>query len=143
MGLSGWAVFSSCADLDHCLSIRADLYWIIQRCYAALLGSPPPQKATLPSSEDLRYGCTHCSEVARPGGQCAGAVSPACAQYQTCAKVPKRFEILGSLSPRSGTLMDLGPCTSFLPWDSGNPGPQNCVMPQDPGNPGPQDFDMQ
>ena len=27
---------------------------------------------------------------------------------QTCAKVPKRFEILGSLSPRSGTLMDLG-----------------------------------
>ena len=22
MGLSGWAVFSSCADLDHCLSIR-------------------------------------------------------------------------------------------------------------------------
>ena len=62
---------------------------------------------------------------------------------QTCAKVPKRFEILGSLSPRSGTLMDLGPCTSFLPWDSGNPGPQNCVMPQDPGNPGPQDFDMQ
>ena len=63
--------------------------------------------------------------------------------YQTCAKVPKRFEILGSLSPRSGTLMDLGPCTSFLPWDSGNPGPQNCVMPQDPGNPGPQDFDMQ
>ena len=62
---------------------------------------------------------------------------------QTCAKVPKRFEILGSLSPRSGTLMDLGPCTSFLPWDSGNPGPQNCVMPQDPGNPGPEDFDMQ
>ena len=62
---------------------------------------------------------------------------------QTCAKVPKRFQILGSLSPRSGTLMDLGPCTSFLPWDSGNPGPQNCVMPQDPGNPGPQDFDMQ
>ena len=42
---------------------------------------------------------------------------------QTCAKVPKRFEILGSLSPRSETLMDLGPCTSFLPWDSGNPGP--------------------
>ena len=65
------------------------------------------------------------------------------AANQTCAKVPKRFEILGSLSPRSGTLMDLGPCTSFLPWDSGNPGPQNCVMPQDPGNPGPQDFDMQ
>ena len=63
--------------------------------------------------------------------------------YQTCAKVPKRSEILGSLSPRSGTLMDLGPCTSFLSWDSGNPGPQNCDMPQDPGNPGPQDFDMQ
>ena len=62
---------------------------------------------------------------------------------QTCAKVPKRFEILGLLSPRSGTLMDLGPCTSFLPWDSGNPGPRNCVMPQDPGNPGPQDFDIQ
>ena len=63
--------------------------------------------------------------------------------HQTCAKVPKRFKILGSLSPRSGTLMDLGPCSSFLPWDSGNPGPQNCVMPQDPGNPGPQYFDMQ
>ena len=63
--------------------------------------------------------------------------------YQTCAKVPKRFEILGSLSPRSGTLMDLGPCTSFLPWDSGNPGPQNSVMPQYHGNPGPQDLDMQ
>ena len=47
---------------------------------------------------------------------------------QTCAKVPKRFEILGSLSPRSGTLMDLGPCTSFLPWDSGNPGPQDFDM---------------
>ena len=31
---------------------------------------------------------------------------------------------------------DLGPCTSFLSWDSGNPGPQNCDMPQDPGNPG-------
>ena len=61
--------------------------------------------------------------------------------WQTCAKVPKRFEILGSLSPRSETLMDLGPCTSFLPWDSRNPGPQNCVMPQDPGNPGPQNFD--
>ena len=59
---------------------------------------------------------------------------------QTCAKVPKRFEILGSPSPRSGTLMDLGPCTSFLPWDSGNPGPQNCVMPQDPENPGPQNL---
>ena len=44
---------------------------------------------------------------------------------QTCAKVPKRFEFLGSLSPRSETLMDLGPCTSFLSWDSGNPGPQN------------------
>ena len=39
--------------------------------------------------------------------------------------------------------MDLEPCTSFLPWDSGNPGPQNCVMPQDPGNPGPQEFDVQ
>ena len=39
--------------------------------------------------------------------------------------------------------MDLGPCTSFLSWDSGNPGPQNCDMPQDPGNPGPQDFNMQ
>ena len=63
--------------------------------------------------------------------------------YQTCAEVPKRFEILGSLSPRSGTLMDLGPCTSFLLWDSGNPGSQNCVMSQDPGNPGPQDSDMQ
>ena len=60
---------------------------------------------------------------------------------QTCAKVPKRFEFLGSLSPRSETLMDLGPCTSFLSWDSGNPGPQNCVMPQDPGNTGPQNFD--
>ena len=60
---------------------------------------------------------------------------------QTCAKVPKRFEFLGSLSPRSETLMDLGPCTSFLSWDSGNPGTQNCVMPQDPGNPGPQNFD--
>ena len=59
---------------------------------------------------------------------------------QTCAKVPKRFEILGSLSPRSGsqtldsanpdsgTLMDLGPCASFLPWDSGNPGPQDFDM---------------
>ena len=64
-----------------------------------------------------------------------------CKEDQTCAKVPKRFEILGSLIPRSGTLMDLGPCTSFLPWDSGNPGHQNCVMPQDPGNPGPQKFD--
>ena len=62
-------------------------------------------------------------------------------RHQTCAKVPKRFEILGSLSPRSETLMDLGPCTSFLPWDSGNPGPQHCVIPQDPGNPGPQNFD--
>ena len=61
--------------------------------------------------------------------------------YQTCAKVPKRSEILGSLSPGSGTLMDLGPCTSFLSWDSGNPGPQNCDIPQDPGNPGPQNFD--
>ena len=29
---------------------------------------------------------------------------------QTCAKVPKRFGIQGSLSPRSGILMDLGPC---------------------------------
>ena len=47
---------------------------------------------------------------------------------QTCAKVPKRFEILGSLSPRSGTLLDLGPCSSFLPWDSGNPGPQDFDM---------------
>ena len=39
--------------------------------------------------------------------------------------------------------MDLGLCTSFLSWDSGNPGPKNCDMPQDPGNPGPEDFDMQ
>ena len=62
---------------------------------------------------------------------------------QTCAKVPKRSEILGSLSPRPGTLMDLGPCTSYLSWDSGNPGPQNCDMSQDPGVPGTQDFDMQ
>ena len=56
---------------------------------------------------------------------------------------PKKSEILGSLSPRSGTLMDLGPSTSFLSWDSGNPGPQNCDMPQDPGNPGLKDFDTQ
>ena len=62
---------------------------------------------------------------------------------QTCAKVPKRSEIQGLLSPRSGTLMDPGLWTSFLSWDSGNPGPKNCDMPQDPGNPGPQDFDMQ
>ena len=62
---------------------------------------------------------------------------------QACAKVPKRSEILGSLSPRSETLMDLGPCTPFLSWDSGNPGRQNCDMPQDLGNPEPQDFDMQ
>ena len=47
---------------------------------------------------------------------------------QTCAKVPKRSEVLGSLSPRSGTLMDLGPCSPLLSWDSGNPGPQNCDM---------------
>ena len=45
--------------------------------------------------------------------------------------------------PRFGTLMDLGPRTSFLSWDCGNPGPQNYDMPQDPGNPGPQYFDMQ
>ena len=32
--------------------------------------------------------------------------------------------------------MDLGPCTPFLSWDSGNPGPQNCDMPQELGNPG-------
>ena len=63
--------------------------------------------------------------------------------HQTCAKVPKRSEILGSLSPRSGTLMDLGPCTSFLSWDPGNPGHQNCDLPQDLGNPGLRDFDMQ
>ena len=62
---------------------------------------------------------------------------------QTCAKVPERSEILGSLSPRSGTLMDLGPCTSFLSWDSGNPGHQNRDLPQDLGNPGPRYFDMQ
>ena len=62
---------------------------------------------------------------------------------QTCAKVQKRSEILGSLSPRSGTLMNLGPCTSFLSWDSGNPGHQNCDLPQDLGNPGPRDFYMQ
>ena len=61
---------------------------------------------------------------------------------QTCAKVPKRSEILGSLSPRSGNLMDLGPCASFLSRDSGNPGPQNFDMPQDPGNPGAQNLDM-
>ena len=59
---------------------------------------------------------------------------------QTCAKVPKRSENLDSLSPRSGTLMDLGPCTS---WDSGNPRHQNCDLLQDLGNPGPRDFDMQ
>ena len=69
-----------------------------------------------------------------------GPPSRAFLHHQTCAKVPKRFEILGSLSPRSGTLMDLGPCTSFLSWVSGNPGPQNFDMPQDPGNPGPQSF---
>ena len=39
--------------------------------------------------------------------------------------------------------MDLGPCTSFLSWDSGNPGHQNCDLPQDLGNPGPRYFDMQ
>ena len=33
--------------------------------------------------------------------------------------------------------------TSFLSWDSGNPGHQNCDLPQDLGNPGPRDFDMQ
>ena len=37
--------------------------------------------------------------------------------------------------------MDLGPCTSFLPWDSGSPEPKNCDMQRDPGNPGPQNFD--
>ena len=68
-----------------------------------------------------------------------GAIS----QFRTCAKVPKRSGILGSLSPRSGTLMDLGPCTSFLSWVSGNPGPQDCDKPQNLGNPGPQYFDMQ
>ena len=49
---------------------------------------------------------------------------------QTCAKVPKRSETQGSLSPRSGTLRDIEPCASFLSWDSGNPGPQNCDMPK-------------
>ena len=49
---------------------------------------------------------------------------------QTCDKVPKRSEIQGLLSPRSGILMDLGPCTSFLSWDSGNPGPQNVTCPK-------------
>ena len=39
--------------------------------------------------------------------------------------------------------MDLGPCTSFLSWVSGNPGHQNCDLPQDLGNPGPRDFYMQ
>ena len=39
--------------------------------------------------------------------------------------------------------MDFGPCTSFLSWDSGNPGHQNCDLPQDLGNPGSRDFDMQ
>ena len=53
---------------------------------------------------------------------------------QTCAKVPKRFEFLGSLSPRSETLMDLGPCTSCR-------GTLSKLWPQDPGNPGPQNFD--
>ena len=71
------------------------------------------------------------------------AVQLTSSHNQTCAKVPKRSDIQGLLSPRSGTLMDLGPCTSFLSRDSENPGPQNCDMPQDPGNPGPQDFDMQ
>ena len=79
------------------------------------------------------YGRIHVNR----GGRCGTS------KIQTCAKVPKRFEILGLLCPRSGTLVDLGPCMSFFPWDSGNPGPQNCVMSQDPGNSGSQDFDMQ
>ena len=77
---------------------------------------------------------------------------------QTCAKVPKRSEILGSLSPRSGTLMDLGLCTSLLSWDSGNPGPQSfssrkpletqdlkiwiCGKTLETQSPEPQDFDI-
>ena len=68
-------------------------------------------------------------------------LTPLYPTYQTCAKVSKRYEILGSLSPRSGTLMDLRHCTSFLSWDSGNSG--HCDLPQDPGNPVPRDFDMQ
>ena len=77
---------------------------------------------------------------------------------QTCAKIPKRSQILGSLSPRSETLMDLEPCTSFLLWDSGNPGPQNfdsrkaletqdltfwiCGKTLETQNPEPQNFDV-
>ena len=45
----------------------------------------------------------------RSCGAAAWSVWSQCGLMQTCAKVPKRSEILGSLSPRSGTLMDLGP----------------------------------
>ena len=62
--------------------------------------------------------------------------------YPDLCQGPKKIRDPGLLSPRSWTLMDLGPRTSFLSCDSGNPGPQNYDTPQDPGNPGPQDCDM-
>ena len=88
--------------------------------------------------------------------------------HQTCAKVPKRFGIQGSLSPRSGILMDLGPCVVIFVerlWKPRTPKFGYCAKPREPrtlkfgyhvkprkprsskfgyhtnpGNPGPQKF---
>ena len=39
---------------------------------------------------------------------------PTCIETRLVPRSQKRSEILGLLSPRSGTLMDLGPCTFFF-----------------------------
>ena len=95
-------------------------------------------------------------------------VEPKPSRYQTCAKVPKRFGIQGSLSPRSGILMDLGPCVVIFVerlWKPRTPKFGYCAKPREPrtlkfgyhvkprkprsskfgyhtnpGNPGPQKF---
>ena len=70
--------------------------------------------------------------------------------HQTCANIPKRFEILDPQDPGSGILQDLGSCLSFshgileildpvtttFPWDPGELGSCTEKILLDPGDPG-------
>ena len=65
------------------------------------------------------YVCMHCTYVCTMYALKLATKMAHC--YQTCAKVPKRFGIQSSQSPRSGILMDLGPCVVIF-VERQNPG---------------------
>ena len=68
-----------------------------------------------------------------------------CARYikevsrqQTCAKIPKRSQILDPQDPGSGILQDLGSCIFTFSWDPKDLDPVTAILPWDPRDLGSQ-----